>query len=87
MLLIIIVFMCVCPVVSASVTLYAVTCQAPLFIGFSRKEYWSGLPFPTPGDLPVPGIEPASLASPALQADSLPLNIYWTLAPCMHDLS
>ena len=35
-------------------------------MGFSRQEYWSGLPFPTPGDLPDPGIEPASLASPAL---------------------
>ena len=43
--------------------------QAPLSIGFSRQEYWSGLPFPSPGDLPHPGIEPRS---PALQADSLP---------------
>ena len=38
-------------------------------MGFSRQEYWSGLPFPSPGDLPYPGIEPGS---PALQADSLP---------------
>ena len=38
-------------------------------MGFSRQEYWSGLPFPSPGDLPDPGIEPKS---PALQADSLP---------------
>ena len=38
-------------------------------MGFSRQEYWSGLPFPSPGDLPDPGIEPGS---PALQADSLP---------------
>ena len=37
-------------------------------MGFSRQEYWSGLPFPSPGDLPNPGIEPGS---PALQADSL----------------
>ena len=43
--------------------------QAPLSMEFSRQEYWSGLPFPTPGDLPDPGIE---LESPALQADSLP---------------
>ena len=43
--------------------------QAPLFMGFSRQEYWSGLPFPSPGDLPDPGMEPGS---PALQADSLP---------------
>ena len=42
--------------------------QAPLSIEFSRQEYWSGLPFPSPGDLPDPGIEPRS---PALQADSL----------------
>ena len=40
--------------------------------GFSRQEYWSGLPSPSPGDLPEPGIEPSSPASPALQADSLP---------------
>ena len=40
-------------------------------MGFPRQEYWSGLPFPPPGDLPDPGIEPSS---PALQADSLPLS-------------
>ena len=40
--------------------------QAPLSMGFSRQEYWSGLPCPPPGDLPDPGIEPASLMSPAL---------------------
>ena len=43
--------------------------QAPPTLGFSRQEYWSGLPFPSPEDLPNPGIEPTS---PALQADSLP---------------
>ena len=42
---------------------------APLTMGFSRQEYWSGLPFPSPGDLPNPGIKPRS---PTLQADSLP---------------
>ena len=40
--------------------------QAPLFMGFSRQEYWSGLPFPPAGDLPNPGIEPTSPVSPAL---------------------
>ena len=45
---------------------------APLSMEFLRQEYWSGLPFPTSGDLPHPGIEPASLVSPALHADSLP---------------
>ena len=50
--------------------------QAPLSIGFSRQECWSGsgLPFPTPGDIPNPGMEPVSLVSPALQMDSLPLS-------------
>ena len=42
--------------------------------GFSRQEYWSGLPFPPTGDLPSPGIESASPASSALQVDSLPLS-------------
>ena len=46
--------------------------QAPLPMGFSRQEYWSGVPFPSPGDLPDPGIEPRS---PALQADSLPTEL------------
>ena len=50
-------------------TPWTVACQAPPSMGFSRQEYWSGLPFPSPGDLPYPGIEPGS---PALQADSLP---------------
>ena len=45
---------------------YSVKCQAPLSMEFSRQEYWSGLPFPTPGDFPNSGIEPTSLASPAL---------------------
>ena len=47
------------------VTLSTVACQAPLSVGFSRQEYWSGLPHSLPGDLPEPGIEPASM-SPAL---------------------
>ena len=49
-------------------TLWTVACQAPPSMGFSRQEYWSGLPFPSPGDLPDPAIEPGS---PTLQADSL----------------
>ena len=43
--------------------------QAPVSMEFSRKEYWGGLPFSTPGNLPDPGIEPASLVSPALAGD------------------
>ena len=48
------------------VTLWSIDSQAPLSMGFSRHEYWSGLSCPPPGDLPIPGIEPASLISPAL---------------------
>ena len=44
-------------------TLWTVACQAPLSMGFHRQEYWSGLPFPSPGDLPNPGIKPTSLIS------------------------
>ena len=55
-------------------TPWTVARQAPLSMGFSRQEYWSGLPCPPPGDLPDPGIEPQSPASPASQADSLPLS-------------
>ena len=45
---------------------WAVSCQASLSTGFSRQEYWGGLPCPPPGDLPDPGTEPVSLESPAL---------------------
>ena len=50
-------------------TPWTVARQAPLSLGISRQEYWSGLPFPSPGDLPDPGIK---LRSPILQVDSLP---------------
>ena len=51
--------------------IWTVAHQAPLSIGFSRQKYWSGLPFPYPGDLPNPGI---NFTSPTLQVDSLPLS-------------
>ena len=54
-----------CPTLA---TPWTVVCQAPLSMRFSKQEYWSGLPFPSPGYLPNPGIEPRS---PALQADAL----------------
>ena len=57
-----------CIVMSDSVTPWTIACQALLSMGFSRQEYWRGLPFPSPGDLPQPGIEPQSSA---LLADSL----------------
>ena len=55
-------------------TPWAIVSQAPLAMGFSRQEYWSGLPCPPPGDLPDPGIKPSSPAFSALQEDSLPLS-------------
>ena len=58
-----------CMVVSDSVIPWTVAHQAPLSMEFSRHKYWSGLPFPSSGDLPDLGIEPRS---PALQADALP---------------
>ena len=58
-----------CPILAIT---WTVACQAPLSMRFSRQEYWSGLPFPSPGDLPNPGIKPRS---PALQADSLPTEL------------
>ena len=66
-------FACVLPVSPSVVSdsLWAVTRQTPLSMKFSRQEYWNGLPFSSPGDLPNPGIEPGS---PTLQADSLPFE-------------
>ena len=64
------------PVAQSCLTLFVISWtvvhQASLSMGFSRQEYWSGLPFPSPGDFPEPGIKPGSPVSPALQADSLP---------------
>ena len=54
------------------VTPWTAACQAPPSMGFSRQEYQSGLPFPSPGDLPDPGVIPGS---PAVQADSLPTEL------------
>ena len=60
-------------------TLWTVDCQAPLSMGFSRLEYWSGLPFPPPGNLTNPGIEPVSLAFPALAGRFLYHWATWAL--------
>ena len=67
-----------------------VTRQAPLSLGFFRQEYWSGLPFPPPEDLPDPGIKPTSPVSPVLQADSLsaePLRYLITKVNVLSSLS
>ena len=59
------------------VTLWTVALQAPLSMGFSRQEYWSGLPCPRPGDLPDPGIEPVSLKSPASASGLFATSTTW----------
>ena len=63
--------MCMCVCSGAQSSLYAtpwtVARQAPLSMGFSQQESWSGLPFPPPGDLPIPGVEPTPPVSPALE--------------------
>ena len=63
--------MCSVAQLSDYVTPWTVAHQAPLSMGFHRQEYWSGLSFPPPGDLPDPGIGPVSLTSPALAAGFL----------------
>ena len=57
--------------------LWTVAHQAPLSMGFSRQEYWSGLPCPSPGDLPHLGIEPKSLMSPALAGGFFTTSATW----------
>ena len=61
-------------------TLWSVACQAPLSMGFSRQEYWSGLPCPPPGDRPHPGMKPPSLRFPALAGRCF----FLPLAPPVH---
>ena len=77
-------------VVSYSAIPWTVACQAPLSMKFSRQEYWSGLPFSSPGDLPDPGIKPRS---PVLQVDSLPTkplgkpSVYVCAILCVYNFS
>ena len=63
-------------------TAWTVARQAPLSMGFSRQESWSGLPCPPPGDLPDPGIEPASLTSPALAGGYFATSATWEAPNC-----
>ena len=60
-------------------TLWTVAHQAPLSMGFSRQEYWSGLSFPSPRDLVTPGIEPMSLVSPALAGGFFTTSATWEI--------
>ena len=66
------------------VTLWTVAHQTPLSMGFSRQEYWSGLPCPPPGDLPNPGIEPMSLRSPALAGKFFSASSTWCVPKPVH---
>ena len=63
--------------VQCFVTLWTIAHQAPLSMGFSRQERWSGLAFPSPGDFPNPGIEPVSLVSPALAGVFFTTSATW----------
>ena len=81
--------MSACSVMSDSAISWTIALQASLSMEFSRQEYWSGLPFPSPGDLPNPGIEPVSLCL-LHQADSFttespgkPLTSYCVLLSCV----
>ena len=58
-------------------TPWIVAHQAPLSMEFSRQEYWSGLPFPAPGDIPDPGIEPTFLVSPELAGEFFTTSTTW----------
>ena len=64
------------------VTPWTVALQAPLSMGFSRQEYWSGLPFPSLGDLSNPGIEPVSLTSPTLTGGFFTTSTTWEALGC-----
>ena len=90
------VWVCVLGHIQLFATLWTGGHQAPLSMGFSRQEYWTGLPFPTPGDLPDPGIEPASPAlagrfsltalpgEPGYQAEVTALKRpYWITLACL----
>ena len=70
--------------VQLSVTPRTVARQAPWYMGFSRQEYWNRLPFPSPGDLPDPGIEPTSLMSPALAGGFFTTGATWESPGNLH---
>ena len=83
-------FVCVLRHIRLFATLWTVAHQVPLSIGFIRQEYWSGLPFPPPGDLPFSGIEPESPVSPELAGrffnhwatqEALPLTLVFAFLP------
>ena len=66
-----------CTIIPDSAKSWTVACQAPLSMRFPRQDYWRGLPFPPPVDLPDPGIKLVSLASPALAGGSFTASTTW----------
>ena len=70
---------------SDSATLWTVAHQAPLSMGFSRQEYWTRLPYSSLGDLPNPGLDPASLMSPALAGKFFTTSTTWEAPTNVHD--
>ena len=77
--------MCLVPQLCLTLaTAYTVACQVPLSMELFRQENWGGLPFPPPGNLCDPGIEPKSPVSPELQADSLPLSHLGSPSICLY---
>ena len=66
-----------CSIMPDSFQPHRLACQAPLSMEFSRQDYWSGLPCPSPADLPDPGIEPTSLISPALAGRFFSTSTTW----------
>ena len=81
------VHICMLSHVQLFVTPWTIVCQAPLSMGFPRQEYWKGLPFPPPGELPDPGIKPASLMSPALARQILYQLLYQPQIPTLQRLA
>ena len=74
--------MCVCTVAQSCLfeTLWTIAHQPPLSMGLFRREYWSGLPFPSPAVLPDPRIKPTPFLSAASQADSLPTELWYRIS-------
>ena len=72
-------YVCVLGRVRLFATSWTVACQASLSMGFSRQEYWSGLPFPSPGNIPDPRIKPTSLMSPALAGGFFTTGATWDM--------
>ena len=69
--------MCMRSISQSCLTPWTVAHLTPMSMGFSRQEYWSGLPFPSPGDLPDPGMEPMSPVASALAGGFFPSSTSW----------